>query len=150
MRKADVFMHEAHAGVLEEMSPQTGWRFTYDGQYDGPPISLTMPVRPEPYTYDAFPPFFEGLLPEGYNLEALLRALKIDRNDLFKQLVVVGEDLVGAVTVREKKRRSTSKTSHSCSACPGKPSMTFPWKKWPRLSKSTALSRQLKKSSCSS
>jgi serine/threonine-protein kinase HipA len=30
-----------------------------------------------------FPPFLEGLLPEGYNLEALLRALKIDRNDHF-------------------------------------------------------------------
>ncbi len=101
MRKAEVFMHAVHAGVLEEISPQTAFRFTYDPAYDGPPVSLTAPVRPEPYAYDAFPPFLEGLLPEGYNLEALLRARKIDRQDLFSQLLAVGMDMVGALTVRE-------------------------------------------------
>jgi serine/threonine-protein kinase HipA len=34
-------------------------------------------------------------------LDALLRQQKIDRNDLFGQLVTVGRDLVGAVTVEE-------------------------------------------------
>lgn len=101
MRKADVFMHDVYAGVLEEISPRAAFRFSYDPAYDGPPVSLTMPVRPEPYAYDAFPPFLEGLLPEGYNLEALLRARKIDRQDLFSQLLAVGMDLVGALTVRE-------------------------------------------------
>jgi serine/threonine-protein kinase HipA len=101
MRKADVFMHDIHAGVLEEIMPRTAFRFTYNAAYDGPPVSLTAPVRLEPYAYDAFPPFLEGLLPEGYNLEALLRALKIDRHDLFSQLLAVGMDMVGAVTVRE-------------------------------------------------
>lgn len=101
MRKADVFMHNVHAGVLEEITPRTAFRFTYDLDYDGPPVSLATPVGPEPYEYDAFPPFLEGLLPEGYNLEALLRALKIDRQDLFSQLLAVGTDMVGAVTVRE-------------------------------------------------
>ncbi|MBC2711218.1 MAG: HipA N-terminal domain-containing protein [Desulfosarcina sp.] len=101
MRKADVFMHDIHAGVLEETAPQSACRFTYDAKYDGPPVSLTIPVRPGPYEFDAFPPFLEGLLPEGYNLEALLRAMKIDRNDLFSQLLAVGMDMVGAVTVRE-------------------------------------------------
>ncbi len=101
MRRADVSMHDIHAGVLEEISPRTTFRFTYDPAYEGPPVSLTAPVRPEPYEYDTFPPFLEGLLPEGYNLEALLRALKIDRRDLFSQLLAVGRDMVGAVTVRE-------------------------------------------------
>ncbi len=101
MRRADVFMHDRLAGLLEEITPGTGFRFTYDPAYDGPPVSLTAPVRPEPYAYDTFPPFLEGLLPEGYNLEALLRALKIDRRDLFSQLLAVGGDMVGAVTVRE-------------------------------------------------
>ena len=101
MRKADIYMHNIHAGVLEEITPQTAFRFTYDPAYDGPPVSLTAPVRPEPYEYKAFPPFLEGLLPEGYNLEALLRALKIDRQDLLSQLLAVGMDVVGAVTVRE-------------------------------------------------
>lgn len=101
MRKADVFIHDIHAGVLEEISPRTAFRFTYDPAYAGPPVSLTAPVRPEPYAYETFPPFLEGLLPEGYNLEALLRTLKIDRQDLFSQLLAVGMDMVGAVTVRE-------------------------------------------------
>lgn len=101
MRKADVFMHDIHAGVLEEIKPRAAYRFTYDSTYDGPPVSLTVPVRPEPYEYDVFPPFLEGLLPEGYNLEALLRFLKIDRYDHFSQLLAVGMDMVGAVTVRE-------------------------------------------------
>jgi serine/threonine-protein kinase HipA len=101
MRKADVIMHDIHAGVLEEISPHTAFRFTYDPAYDGPPVSLTAPVRTEPYAYDTFPSFLEGLLPEGYNLEALLRARKFDRQDLFSQLLAVGRDMVGAVTVRE-------------------------------------------------
>jgi serine/threonine-protein kinase HipA len=99
MRKADVFMHGIHAGLLEETTPRSTFRFTYGPEYDGPPVSLSLPVRPEPYVFDTFPPFLEGLLPEGYNLEALLRALKIDRQDLFSQLLAVGGDMVGAVTV---------------------------------------------------
>ena len=43
--------------------------------------------------------FFEGLLPEGIMLEGLLRYAKIDKNDYFSQLIQVGHDLVGNVTV---------------------------------------------------
>ena len=60
-----------------------------------------MPVRPEPYQFDKFPPFFEGLLPEGRQLEALLRSNKLDRNDLMGQLLAVGEDVVGSVQILE-------------------------------------------------
>jgi serine/threonine-protein kinase HipA len=51
------------------------------------------------YLFETFPPFFEGLLPEGYQLDALLRKAKLDKNDYFSQLVTVGRDLVGSVTV---------------------------------------------------
>jgi serine/threonine-protein kinase HipA len=34
-------------------------------------------------------------------LEGLLKIKKIDKNDHFSQLMAVGEDMVGAVTVRE-------------------------------------------------
>jgi serine/threonine-protein kinase HipA len=101
MRKADIFMHGAKAGVLEEIEPGALYRFSYCTDYTGPPVSLTLPVIATPYEFNDFPPFLEGLLPEGYNLEALLRARKIDRNDLFSQLIAVGADLVGALTVRE-------------------------------------------------
>ena len=101
MRKADIFMHGVHAGVLQEIEPRSGYRFIYDEGYKGPAVSLTLPVREAPYAFDEFPAFLEGLLPEGYHLEALLRAKKIDRQDLFSQLVAVGADMVGALTVWE-------------------------------------------------
>jgi serine/threonine-protein kinase HipA len=103
MRKAEVFVHGILAGILEEIQLRSSYRFTYDLNYSGPPASLTMPVEKRVYDFDRFPPFFEGLLPEGYNLDALLRTCKIDRDDLFSQLLAGGADTVGAITVREIK-----------------------------------------------
>ena len=101
MRKANVYMHGLLAGVLEEIEPGKEYRFRYVKGYDGSSISLTMPKEQNTYTYDHFPPFFEGLLPEGDMLEGLLYQLKIDKYDFFSQLVAVGGDMVGAVTVEE-------------------------------------------------
>ena len=98
MRKASVFLHGKPAGQLIEFG-NGRFQFTYNEDYAGPPISLTMPVQQSPYDFDGFPSFFDGLLPEGLMLDALLRQLKIDRTDTFSQLCAVGADLVGAVTV---------------------------------------------------
>lgn len=98
-RTADVLVHGQVAGVLEEIERGRRYRFTYREDYDGPPASLTLPVAGREFAFDDFPPFFEGLLPEGAQLEALLRRAKIDAHDAFTQLVAVGADLVGAVTV---------------------------------------------------
>jgi len=87
--------------MLIEEEKNARYRFEYRDEYGGPPISVTMPVEQQVYRFDRFPPFFEGLLPEGINLEMLLRSQKIDRNDAFAQLVAVGADTVGAVTVVE-------------------------------------------------
>ena len=99
MRRARVLMHGMAAGVLEEVDETTACRFTYEAGYEGEPISRTMPVRTEPYQFRGFPAFFDGLLPEGEMLEGLLRQHKIDAKDRLAQLLVVGGDLVGAVTV---------------------------------------------------
>ncbi len=101
MRKAAVHVHDLSAGVLEEIRRGAFYRFEYFEDYAGPPVSLTMPLAGVSFEYTEFPPFFEGLLPEGYNLDTLLRAYKIDARDLFSQLMAVGMDLVGAVTVKE-------------------------------------------------
>jgi len=78
-----------------------GWTFSHLDGYAGAAISLTLPVRAEPYHFSGFPAIFEGLLPEGPQLEALLRKHKIDRGDVFRQQVTVGADLVGSLTVVE-------------------------------------------------
>lgn len=100
MRRARVFVHGLAAGILEELDSKH-YRFIYDDDYTCAPISLSMPTSQKVCEFDAFPPFFDGLLPEGFQLEALLKQHKIDRHDYFAQLVTVGHDLVGNVTVEE-------------------------------------------------
>lgn len=100
MRKAEVYQQETLAGVLEELDPNR-YRFSYAIGYRGQPISLALPVREAPYEFDKFPSVFEGLLPEGLPLDAMLRQYKIDKKDLFKQLVTVGGDVVGSLTIKE-------------------------------------------------
>ncbi|MBA3660470.1 MAG: HipA N-terminal domain-containing protein [Gammaproteobacteria bacterium] len=100
MTKAHILVSGEIAGVLENLN-NGQYRFHYQPDYAGPPVSLTMPVRTTAYEFNKFPPFFEGLLPEGILLEALLRKYKIDRHDYFKQLLIVGHDVVGAVTIEE-------------------------------------------------
>jgi serine/threonine-protein kinase HipA len=100
MRKAEIYQQEALAGILEELHGGH-WRFRYADGYAGEPVSLTLPLAQLVHEFDRFPPVFEGLLPEGIQLEALLRRYKLDHADLFGQLIVVGQDLVGSLTVRE-------------------------------------------------
>lgn len=94
-------MNNAEAGILTELEFGKRYRFEYLEDYKGISASLTMPARQKVYEFDTFPPFFEGLLPEGYQLEGLLKFGKVDRNDFFSQLMAVGDDLVGNVTAKE-------------------------------------------------
>jgi serine/threonine-protein kinase HipA len=100
MRIADVFVDDTRVGQLEEVEAKRKYRFEYHANYVGAPVSLTMPISTQVYAFDSFPAFFDGVLPEGVMLEALLKHNKIDRDDPFSQLLAVGEDLVGNVQVR--------------------------------------------------
>ncbi len=99
MRKASVFVNGSLAGELQEIKRGREYYFSYLETYKGPSVSLEMPIEQLVYKFDRFPPFFEGLLPEGIMLEGLLRQTKIDRDDLLSQLIAVGGDMVGNVTV---------------------------------------------------
>jgi len=101
MRKAKVFVNGTEAGILSEIKQGTAYVFEYLDGYDGLEISRTMLLNQKLYSFDKFPPFFEGLLPEGFQLEGLLKIKKIDKNDFFSQLLAVGEDLVGVITIKE-------------------------------------------------
>lgn len=100
MRRAEVFFDNDFAGQLIEIENGRKYHFQYAQGYSGPPVSLAMPDRGEVYSFEDFPPFFAGLLPEGFQLEALLRQKKLDRRDKFEQLQVIGADTVGAVTIK--------------------------------------------------
>jgi len=99
MRKAKIFFDSRPAGVLTEENEH--YVFEYSKDYIGPSISRTMPREKERFEFEEFPSFFDGLLPEGVNLEAFLRRTKIDRRNYFAQLLAVGHDLVGAVSAEE-------------------------------------------------
>ena len=99
MRTAAVYQQGQLAGTLAELEPGR-YRFTYAPGYADDPVSLALPVQPAAYEFNVFPPVFEGLLPEGPQLEAMLRRHKVDRSDLFTQLLIVGADVVGSLTVQ--------------------------------------------------
>ncbi|HEX2935599.1 MAG TPA: HipA N-terminal domain-containing protein [Bacteroidales bacterium] len=101
MKKAKIFVDGVQAGTLTELEFAKKYRFEYLEDYKGKPVSLTLPLSQKIYEFETFPSFFDGLLPEGYQLEGLLKIGKVDRNDYFAQLMAVGDDLVGNITVKE-------------------------------------------------
>lgn len=101
MRKAKVYVNGIESGILSEFIQGKEYLFEYLEDYKGLEVSLTMPTNKQVFRFDNFPPFFEGLLPEGIQLEGLLKIRKIDRSDYFSQLIAIGEDTVGAVTIKE-------------------------------------------------
>ncbi len=99
MKKAKIFANGTLIGHFIEWEKNHRYEFAYLEEYRGPSISLTMPLTQKVYYFDRFPPFFDGLLPEGFMLDALLQKAKLDRNDPFEQLLRVGRELVGNITV---------------------------------------------------
>lgn len=102
MRKATVFINGIKAAELIEHNRKS-YELNYEQDYQGHGISLTLPINKKSFAFNQFPTFFEGVLPEGMMLDSLLRTKKIDKDDYFSQLIIVGMDLVGHVTVKEIK-----------------------------------------------
>ncbi len=103
-RSGRVYCRGLLAGRLDE-TPE-GFRFAYDARYladaDGPPVSLTLPKRKDPFVSSTLFPFFYGLLAEGALKAAQCRKLRIDENDHFGRLLkTAGADTIGAITVAE-------------------------------------------------
>lgn len=99
MKKLLILCHQTPAGSLTY--DHHSYTFQYLENYNGPAISLTLPVQIQPYTFEHFPSFFDGLLPEGIQLEGLLRIHKLDRTDYMGQLQAVGNDFIGAITIQD-------------------------------------------------
>ena len=101
MRKGKVFYKDKLAGIIEEDS--NGITFTYDTNYlkleKAKPVSLTMPLREEPYTDKVMLPFFDNLIPEGWLLEIAEQNWKINPRDRMGLLLAFCKDSIGAVSV---------------------------------------------------
>ena len=88
-------------GTIEEAEGQI--TFTYSPEWlktpNAVPVSLTLPLREEPYVSRGLHPFFENLLPEGWLLEVTTKKLKISKDDPFGLLLATCADCVGAVEI---------------------------------------------------
>ncbi len=63
------------------------------------PLSLSLPVRPEPYEPERAMPFLAGLLPEEAVRRRLARRLRLAEGDTLGMLAAIGRECAGAVSV---------------------------------------------------
>ena len=101
MRKANVYFANRLAGHLYDLDDH--FEFVYEEDYlqDGFPISVTLPLQKEAFVSKTLPSFFDGLIVEGWLLDAATHNWKINPNDRMGLLLRVGKDSVGAVAVTE-------------------------------------------------
>jgi len=97
MDKLCIYVGEHLAGYLSRS--ESGYSFEYLSDYSGPPVFLGWDVEQTHRNWDRFPPAVDGLLPEGVLLDQLLAKHKLDKADKWGQLIAVGLDLTGFVSV---------------------------------------------------
>jgi serine/threonine-protein kinase HipA len=100
-KKGKVYFKDMLAGIITET--ESGYAFYYDENYinnsGAKVISLTMPLRKEPYESSTMPPFFDGLIPEGWLLDIAENTWKIKPNDRMGLLLNFCQNCIGAVSV---------------------------------------------------
>lgn len=62
------------------------------------PLSVTMPLRADPYPSDVISPWLANLLPEEEQLHVLTRSLGLDQADVLAVLAEIGGDTAGALS----------------------------------------------------
>ncbi|MCC5968168.1 MAG: type II toxin-antitoxin system HipA family toxin [Natronohydrobacter sp.] len=62
------------------------------------PLSVTMPLRADPYPSDVISPWLANLLPEEEQLQVLTRSLGLDQADVLAVLAEIGGDTAGALS----------------------------------------------------
>ncbi len=94
-------MHDITAGWLTE--DEHGYHFEYASGYlninKAKPVSLTLPMREDPYHNSILFPFLDGLIPEGWLLDIAQRNWKLDPRDRMGLLLACCRDCIGAVSV---------------------------------------------------
>ena len=104
MRIGRVYMQNELAGKLTEN--EEGYLLRYEREYlsnpDVKPVSLTLPVRENPFLSKTMFPFFDGLIPEGWLLEIAEKNWKLNARDRMGLLLACCRDCIGAVSIEEE------------------------------------------------
>lgn len=90
-------------GTLEESEDRRFVVFRYDAAYlaapDAIPVSLRLPLSPDPVETWGLHPFFRNLLPEGWLRALAVAKLKVAEDDEFGMLLATGADCAGAAEI---------------------------------------------------
>jgi len=101
MKQAEVKLYNKRVGVISETDD--GFEFCYDKTYvilpNAEAVSLTLPLKIEPYKSSVLFPFFDGLIPEGWLLEIAQHNWKIKPNNRMELLLNCCKDCLGAVSI---------------------------------------------------
>lgn len=98
MSRLVVWISDRRVGDLIRKS-NGNLQFRYDPDYDGPPVSQSLPLQREAHGHRATLAVFGGLLPEGDVREALARNLGVSERNDYGLLEEVGGDVAGAITL---------------------------------------------------
>ena len=103
-RRGYVYIQDHYAGIIEET--EDGYSFSYTSEYlqrpDAVAASITLPLRDDAYEAAILFPFFDGLIPEGWLLDAVSHNWKINANDRFGLLLLACKDCIGDVCIRNE------------------------------------------------
>lgn len=101
MKLGRIYLYDMFVGWLTE--DENGFTFAYDSDYlesnGAEAVSLTLPLRKEPYRDTVLFPFFDGLIPEGWLLNIAENSWKINQRDRMSLLLACCKDCIGAVSV---------------------------------------------------
>lgn len=101
-RAGQVFCQDILAGIIAETD--AGYSFQYDYLYlqeaNNQAVSLTLPLKSEPYLSKTIFPFFDGLIPEGWLLDIAAENWKLNPRDRMGLLLTVCGDCIGAVSIK--------------------------------------------------
>ena len=102
MRTLTVWWEGAVVGALTA-DRNGAMRFAYAADWladpAAPALSISLPRRPEPFPPRQCRPFFEGLLPEGAQRDAVASALGVSRANEFRLLERLGGEVAGALAL---------------------------------------------------
>lgn len=94
-------MQDKVAGYI--IQDENGYTFTYTPEYLNSPgamaISMTLPLRKDPFRSNVLFPFFDGLIPEGWLLDIAEKNWKLNPRDRMGLLLACCKDCIGAVSI---------------------------------------------------
>lgn len=107
MKQGLVYKKDVLAGLVWE--DDQGYGFQYNEAYLlNPiygPVSMTLPLRSEPFADKNLLPFFDGLIPEGWLLQIAIENWKLNPRDRMSLLLTLCKDCIGDVSIIENDKK---------------------------------------------